>query len=1198
VTETGTSSAGGPDDQRLIAALEECLAGIEGGLQPDRDLLRARYPDVAPDLLACLDALEFVHRTAPQPLLATGDVVAIAETPGRIGDYRLIREVGRGGMGIVYEAEQVSLARRVALKVLPFAAALEGIQLQRFHNEARVAALIHHPHVVPVFATGCERGVHYYAMQYIDGPSLQALINARRERAGVRPNGEQDFAETPNLGAIRTGSSGTRTAESVRRIHAVNFFAEAARVGAEAAEALEAAHQVGVIHRDVKPSNLLLDGSNNVWVADFGLAHVGGDVALTRTGNLIGTLRYMSPEQALGRPGLVDHRTDVYSLGATLYELITLQPAFPDSDRERLLWRIANEDPQPPRSICPTVPRPLEAVVLKAMAKDPCDRYACAGELCADLRRFLEGQPVNARPPSRLRRFRRWALKHSGLVLTVATAASTLLAVVTAAAIVVARQRNLAEERGQLARRAVDEMYTEVAERWLARTPHLELVQQQFLEKARRFYEEFALDAGADPAARQEAARALRRVGDIDRRLGRLTEAEAAYDEAAAGLAVLCKEQPDDERTLEESALLCTGRGCLFLATSRLEQAEREFRRALDCYKNLSARATSRRYALGCAGCEVNLGAVLATIGRAKEAVDVYSQALNALEGLSRQLPNDAEALYALAGCLNDAGNLLASTRPAEAEAHYKRSLAIEDRLLASAPGEPAYRHARASTGSALATLFVGSDRLAMARSTALKALKLREQLAADFPDTPVYREEIATGRLLLGDILAVSGRPGDAGSWYKAAAASYDRLADALQTSPECRRCRAETLSRLAGLSIGAGRPAVAEAYYRAALSALRADHVRDRLTCQDDARAWGGLGSTLAVAGRPADAEMAYATAVAQWERLQTEALADDSDRWGLATALCQHAMHQQSTGRTGRAEAAYHRVIAITESLALERPGVSGYRLVLATAFLNRGLLLRATGRAIDAEADYRRAFAISNALASEHADVPDYRRLLASCLASSGRLQDAGSEAERALTRAATIARELVVSPARTLADERILADALQGLAEAHDRAGRSDGATTAWRQLLRQRQRLVAEYPEVPSHRHELAWLLANGPIESVRDARRALTEARTALALSPQDPAGWLAFGAAAYRCGAWPGAADALNRYVRIRGGGGSPAGFLLAMTRWQQGDRRSAATAFEEADSWYNTNQRGEPDLYRLREEAAFLLGSSVRR
>src|SRR5262249_51442729 len=154
-----------------------------------------------------------------------------------------------------------------------------------------------------------------------------------------------------------------------------------------------------------------------------------------------------------------------------------------------------------------------------------------------------------------------------------------------------ARQRNLAEERGQLARRAVDEMYTEVAECWLARTPHLERVQQQFLEKARHFYEEFARDARADPVARQEAARALRRVGDIDRRLGDLTEAEAAYDKAAGSLAVLYKERPDDERTLEESAILHTGRGGLFFATSRFEQAEREFRQALDCYRNLSARA-------------------------------------------------------------------------------------------------------------------------------------------------------------------------------------------------------------------------------------------------------------------------------------------------------------------------------------------------------------------------------------------------------------------------------------------------------------------------------------------------------------------------------------------------------------------------------------------------------------------------------
>jgi tetratricopeptide (TPR) repeat protein len=315
-------------------------------------------------------------------------------------------------------------------------------------------------------------------------------------------------------------------------------------------------------------------------------------------------------------------------------------------------------------------------------------------------------------------------------------------------------------------------------------------------------------------------------------------------------------------------------------------------------------------------------------------------------------------------------------------------------------------------------------------------------------------------------------------------------------------------------------------------------------------------------------------------------------------LATALCQHAMLQQSTGQTAAAAANCQRALTVAELLAAKHPGVSEYRLSLAATLLTRGALLRTTGRADEAEADWQRALAISSALASERADVPEYRRLLAACLVATGRLPGASSGAEAALGRAATIARSLVVSTARTLADERLLADALQGLAEAHERAGRPGDAAAIWRRVLRQRQRLAAEYPEVPAHRNELAWMLANGPTESVRDPGRAIAEARAALTLSSQDPDGWLALGAAAYRGGAWREAANALQRYGRLRGGAESPAGFLIAMTHWQQGDRTAAAAEFDKAESWYKQYHWGDFDQDRLRGEAIALLANSARR
>ena len=254
---------------------------------------------------------------------------------GVLGDYRIIGEVGRGGMGVVYEAEQISLGRRVALKVLPFAPALDARQLQRFQNEAQAAAHLHHTNIVPVYAVGCERGVHYYAMQFIDGQTLAAVIERaaanRGPGAATIPRGTCDdaFALASELASGRFGPGRDRhaagpparsrvrgrtprrrdharrrrapTSSTRRRPAAGAYFRTVARLGIQAAEALEHAHQQGVIHRDIKPANLLVDVRGNLWVTDFGLARLQSEAGLTMTGDLLGTLRYMSPEQALGK---------------------------------------------------------------------------------------------------------------------------------------------------------------------------------------------------------------------------------------------------------------------------------------------------------------------------------------------------------------------------------------------------------------------------------------------------------------------------------------------------------------------------------------------------------------------------------------------------------------------------------------------------------------------------------------------------------------------------------------------------------------------------------------------------------------------------------------------------------------------------------------------------------------------------------
>jgi WD40 repeat protein/serine/threonine protein kinase len=443
-------------DSVLVDLFEEIAAKLQAGEQVDLEAYAREHPEQAEPLrrlLPTIHVLADLGRSAAKGDPSVASVAAPVELErGVLGDFRIFQEIGRGGMGIVYEAEQISLGRRVALKVLPFAAAMDPKQLQRFKNEAQAAAHLQHTNIVPVYYVGCERGVHFYAMQYIEGQTVAAVIHHLRlgERGGVgrRAGGvsplmtlkspdrrlhqganaprSPEVATTPPVAVLSTEHSTTSQA----------FFRTVARFGVQAAEALEHAHQLGVIHRDIKPANLLVEAGGRLWVTDFGLAHCQSQPALTMTGDVVGTLRYMSPEQALAKRVAVDARTDIYSLGVTLYELLTLQPPYNGRDREELLRQIAFEEPRLPSRWNPALPAELETIVLKAMAKSAEERYATAQELADDLKRYLKDEPIRARRPTLVQRAKKWMRRHQPVVWTagLALVAMLLLAVVGLAA--------------------------------------------------------------------------------------------------------------------------------------------------------------------------------------------------------------------------------------------------------------------------------------------------------------------------------------------------------------------------------------------------------------------------------------------------------------------------------------------------------------------------------------------------------------------------------------------------------------------------------------------------------------------------------------------------------------------------------------------------------------------------------------------
>jgi len=353
----------------------------------------------------------------------------------QLGDFCLERRLGAGGMGVVYQARQVSLNRQVALKTLPCSLVGGASAIERFHREARAAATLRHPNIVTIYAEGLEQGICYFAMEMIEGDPLDRIIeDLRATKASTSGQNLSPGEGGPESHDRRQPANETdhphrescllRNCRSHRE-----YFDVVARLVSEVADALAYAHEEGIIHRDVKPSNLMLACDGRLVLLDFGIARICKERAMTLTGAFIGTPRYMSPEQIAGDHGTPDHRSDIYSLGATLYELLTLEPLFDGDTKEQVIGQILSQEPSRPRDVERRIPADLETICCKAIEKDPDHRYGTARELAADLRRYLSGCVIKAKPPGHvdrvvklLRRRKVATILVGGIVLALALA--------------------------------------------------------------------------------------------------------------------------------------------------------------------------------------------------------------------------------------------------------------------------------------------------------------------------------------------------------------------------------------------------------------------------------------------------------------------------------------------------------------------------------------------------------------------------------------------------------------------------------------------------------------------------------------------------------------------------------------------------------------------------------------------------------
>jgi serine/threonine protein kinase/tetratricopeptide (TPR) repeat protein len=777
----------------LVQILDDYLVSIEQGAPADPEELLARNPDDAEDLRGYLSGLQLFHAAvAPQAEPHTTEMPACAARV--LGDYRLLREIGRGGMGVVYEAWQVSLRRRVAIKVLPFTAAADARQIGRFKNEAQAAAQVLHPNIVPIYAVGDEDGVHYYAMQLVNGQSLASLLESMRPgtaagQGTTAPNNtltvgcqkgcrRQANTEKPSRNASRTAAE---TADHIRVI---------AQLGQQAAEALHAAHEYGVVHRDVKPSNLLLDDHGKLWVTDFGLARCRDNAGLTQTGDVLGTMRYMSPEQATGRIELIDHRTDIYSLGVTLYELATLHHPADGVSNLACYFRQDRSAPQPLRQRNRHIPPGFQTIVLKAIAENPQERYTTAQKLAEDLARFLNGKPILASPPSVLNRAGRWAKRHRGLV----GAAAAMVLVALSAAFVTQKQHVRATQNAldkataelRLRGAVLDRFATRLVDQ-LEAIPGAEGVRQQLLEDSIDYYRQFASEAAEEPLLQTELAIAYSKLGGLSDEIGDRQQALASHKKAVALWEESAARDSHNEECARNLARARNDIGQLLAEMGQLAEARQWLDKANALQQSLLVQnPVNAELQAEIAATRTNLGLVLTQLGARGDAAKEFAGAIAIQQPLADSAKASESALRSLAATYNNYALLHSVANPKVAADAYQKALAIQLKLVKDHSINRLYQGDLARTYSNLGFLASQQKTWKKAELCYTDAIRIQENLVKMSPLAGAYRRDLAISYNNLGMAQSRHDRLAEAESSFRQAVRLQEMLLVAGRNDPQ----------------------------------------------------------------------------------------------------------------------------------------------------------------------------------------------------------------------------------------------------------------------------------------------------------------------------------------------------------------------------------------------------------------------------
>jgi serine/threonine protein kinase len=802
------SSPGSPADSRLEAIDQlvfEALDALESGGRSAVEALIARHPEQAELLRERLEALS-----------RAGLIGAEQAPPERIGEFVIRSLLGEGGMGVVYLAEQSSLGRTVALKLMrPEFAYFPGAR-ERFQREVTAAARLSHPGVVPVYSVGEAQGIPYFAMEALAGLSLAQALAQLGER------GPEQLSGADLWRLLRPAGAGPAPSGELPETFRGSWPQVATRLCLRIAEALEHAHERGVLHRDIKPGNVMLTPEGRVVLLDFGLASLSGSQRLTRTGAALGSLAYMAPEVVEGR-GEIDGRADVWSVGVTYYELLTLSRPFEGGSDLELKSRIHSGVFAAPRRRAAGLPWDAETVCMTALERDLARRYPSAQALAADLRAVLELRPIRARRPGLWRQAR--ALARRNPAASAALAAALLLLIggplaygriqqrarleveaanrQTQAANVelaganarierqnrelegalaqVTAQRERAELNFSRAQRSVDEMLNEVGSNTLAEVPQMEPVRRALLEKALGFYTELLADAPEDPSLRRMRAHTERSIADLLRDLGRIQEAQERLAVAVEHSRALAAESPGLESDHNLAANL-TQLGILFQRQGDMERAETLWRESLALLSPHDL-CTLERHRLGIDQSLMHdsLAFALFARGELEAAAEEHGRGVDLARRLQPLAPDSIDLAIALFS--NSSGQAAALEnlgRVEDADPLYAETFDELSVWLAAQPDSLRLRRLMAQLANNYGVRLLSGSDAARTQAVLGAGLQAARSLARDFPQDPEESKRLAVLALNLGIFQGANGDHAAGDATVGESVATLERLCTA----------------------------------------------------------------------------------------------------------------------------------------------------------------------------------------------------------------------------------------------------------------------------------------------------------------------------------------------------------------------------------------------------------------------------------